>query len=328
MCWCSSWWLEVKHKTSAFGFVILWRIMILFQVQWDEPSSILRPDRVSSWELEPHVSTTPANPQPTQRNKRARPLIVPSTVPDSSLQGEFAGLVLHNFILSIMLFILFFYIILFLCTPGMWKSPIESTTFSCDPQHRRGLYPSPKFNPSATNFIGFSGNSFVGPPSNKSIYWSNRMENSLESISPIALKEAGEKRQDTGNGCRLFGIQLLENSKAEGSLQTVNLSGRLGDDRFVPSLDAESDQQSEPSNANRCDIPSVSCDAEKPCLSPQELQSKQIRSCTKVVWIRWFSISLQRSRKSVLFLRLFIYNVISRFCRFTCKEWLLGGLWI
>ncbi|QCD80363.1 auxin response factor [Vigna unguiculata] len=199
--------------------------MILFQVQWDEPSSILRPDRVSSWELEPHVSTTPANPQPTQRNKRARPLIVPSTVPDSSLQG-------------------------------MWKSPIESTTFSFDPQHRRGLYPSPKFNPSATNFIGFSGNSFVGPPSNKSIYWSNRMENSLESISPIALKEAGEKRQDTGNGCRLFGIQLLENSKAEGSLQTVNLSGRLGDDRFVPSLDAESDQQSEPSNANRCDIPS------------------------------------------------------------------------
>ncbi|QCD79710.1 auxin response factor [Vigna unguiculata] len=199
-----------------------WRSL---KVQWDEPSSILRPDRVSSWELEPHVSTTPANPQPTQRNKRARPLIVPSTVPDSSLQG-------------------------------MWKSPIESTTFSFDPQHRRGLYPSPKFNPSATNFIGFSGNSFVGPPSNKSIYWSNRMENSLESISPIALKEAGEKRQDTGNGCRLFGIQLLENSKAEGSLQTVNLSGRLGDDRFVPSLDAESDQQSEPSNANRCDIPS------------------------------------------------------------------------
>lgn len=90
--------------------------MILFQVQWDEPSSILRPDRVSSWELEPHVSTTPANPQPTQRNKRARPLILPSTVPDSSLQGGFAGLVLHNFILSTILFILFLYIILSLYT--------------------------------------------------------------------------------------------------------------------------------------------------------------------------------------------------------------------
>lgn len=191
----------------------------------------------------------------------------------------------------------------------MWKSAAESTSFSyCDPQHGRGLYPSPKFNPSANNFIGFSGNSFVGPPSNKSIYWSNRMESSLESISAIAFKEAGEKRQGTGNGCRLFGIQLLENSNAEGSLQTVSLSGRLGDDRFIPSLDVESDQHSEPSNANRSDIPSVSCDAEKSCLSPQELQSKQIRSCTKVVWSRWFSISIQRARK-VCF-SLFICNVI------------------
>ncbi|TKY53849.1 Auxin response factor 1 [Spatholobus suberectus] len=227
-----------------------WRSL---KVQWDEPSSILRPDRVSSWDLEPLVSTNPANSQPTQRNKRARPLILPSTIPDSSMQG-------------------------------IWKSPVESSSFSyCDPQHGRGLYPSPKFNSSATNFLGFSGNTSVGPPSNKSIYWSNRMENSMESISAIALKEAGEKRQGTGNGCRLFGIQLLENSNAEGSLQTVTLSGKAGDDRSVPSLDAESDQHSEPSNANRSDIPSVSCDAEKSCLqSHQESQSKQIRSCTKV----------------------------------------------
>nr|KYP52096.1 Auxin response factor 1 [Cajanus cajan] len=215
-----------------------WRSL---KVQWDEPSSILRPDRVSSWELEPLLSTTPANPQPTQRNKRARPLILPSSMADSSMQG-------------------------------VWKSPImESTSFSyCDPQLGRGLYPSPKFNSTATNFLGFSGNSSVGHPSNKSIYWSNRMENSMESISAIALKEAGEKRQGTGNGCRLFGIQIHENSNAEGSLQPVT-------------LDAESDQNSEPSNANRSDIPSVSCDAEKSSLqSPQESQSKQIRSCTKV----------------------------------------------
>jgi len=195
-----------------------------------------------------------------------------------------------------MLFILVLYIIHFLCTPGMRKSPVESTSFSyCDPQHARGLYPSPKFNPSATNFLGFSGNSFVGPPSNKSIHWSNRIENSLESMSAIFPKEAGEKRQGTGNGCRLFGIQLRENSNAEESLQTVTLSGRLGDDRFVPSLDAESDQHSEPSNANGYDIPSVICDAEKSCLSPQESQSRQIRSCTKVVWLRWLSISLHRA---------------------------------
>ena len=61
------------------------------------------------------------------------------------------------------------------------------------------------------------------------------------------------------------------------------MSGRAGDDRSVPSLDADSDQHSEPSNVNRSDIPSVSCDAEKSCLlSLQESQSRQIRSCTKV----------------------------------------------
>ncbi|XP_020220288.1 auxin response factor 1 [Cajanus cajan] len=223
-----------------------WRSL---KVQWDEPSSILRPDRVSSWELEPLVSTPPTNSQPSQRNKRSRPPILSSTMPDSSLQG-------------------------------VWKSPVESAPFSYrDHQHGRDVYSSPKFNSTATGFLGFGGNCSA---SNKSIYWSSRMENSTESFSPVALQESGEKRQGTGNGCRLFGIQLLENSNEE-SLPMVTLSGRVGDDGPLPSLDAESDQHSEPSNVNRSDIPSVSCDAEKSCLrSPQESQSRQIRSCTKV----------------------------------------------
>lgn len=57
------------------------------QVQWDEPSSILRPDRVSSWELEPLVASNPSNSQPPQRNKRARPLVLPSSVLDLSALG-------------------------------------------------------------------------------------------------------------------------------------------------------------------------------------------------------------------------------------------------
>ncbi|KAG4980855.1 hypothetical protein AAZX31_12G154700 [Glycine max] len=225
-----------------------WRSL---KVQWDEPSSILRPDRVSPWELEPLVSTPPTNPQPSQRNKRSRPPILPSTMPDSSLQG-------------------------------VWKSPVESAPFSyCDHQHGRDVYPSTNFNSTATGFLGFGGNCYA---SNKSIYWSSRMENSTESFSPVALKEFGEKRQGTANGCRLFRIQLHDNSNSnEESLPMVTLSGRMGDDGPLPSLDAESDQHSEPSNVNRSDIPSVSCDAEKSCLrSPQESQSRQIRSCTKV----------------------------------------------
>ncbi|KAL1320090.1 hypothetical protein HN51_064834 [Arachis hypogaea] len=235
----------VGDSTSSVWADSEWRSL---KVQWDEPSSILRPDRVSPWELEPLVSTTPANSQPAQRTKRSRPPILPSPMPDSSMQG-------------------------------VWKPPVESPSFSYR-EHGRDLYPSPKFNSNAAKFLGFGGN--ISAP-NKSIYWSNRMENSTESFSPIALKESAEKRQGTGNGCRLFGIQLLDNAHAEESLPTVILSGRVGDDRSVPSLDGESDQQSEPSNVNQSDIPSASCDAEKSCLrSPQESQSRQIRSCTKV----------------------------------------------
>ncbi|KAI9107347.1 hypothetical protein K1719_021735 [Acacia pycnantha] len=224
-----------------------WRSL---KVQWDEPSSILRPDRVSSWELEPLVNTTtPANPQPTQRNKRARPPLQPSAVPDS----------LH----------------------GVWKSANKTPPFSYgDPQHARDLYSSSKFNPTATNFLGIGGNSPMGAVSNNATCWSNRAENTLESITP---KESSEKRQGTGNGCRLFGIQLLENSNAEESMLPVTLSGRVGDDRSARYVDAESDRHSDPSNVNHADVPSVSCDAEKSCLqSPPEALSRQIRSCTKV----------------------------------------------
>ncbi|KAI4298904.1 hypothetical protein L6164_032417 [Bauhinia variegata] len=237
----------VGDNTSPVWADSEWRSL---KVQWDEPSTILRPDRVSPWELEPLVATTPASSQPSQRNKRARPPILPSTMPDSSVHGA-------------------------------WKAPVESPPFSYrDPQHGQDLYSSPKFNSTATSFLGFGGNGSLGTGSNNSTYWSNRLENPTESLAP---KESGEKRQATGNGCRLFGIQLLENSNIEESVPTVTFSGRMADDGPVPSLDVESDQHSEPSNVNRSDVPSVNCDAEKSCpRSPQESQSGQIRSCTKI----------------------------------------------
>lgn len=113
------------------------------------------------------------------------------------------------------------------------------------------------------------------------MYWSNRVEAVTESFSPVVNKESGEKRQGSGNGCRLFGIQLLDNCTVEDTSPVITMSRTVGDEHPVPYLDAESDQQSEP---NRSDVPSVSCDAEKSCLrSPQESQSRQTRSCTKVV---------------------------------------------
>lgn len=165
----------------------------------------------------------------------------------------------------------------------MWKSQVKSPAMPYrDPQHGRDLYSSSKFSATPTNFLGIGGNNPLGAVSNTS-RWSNRMENSTVPTESVVPKESGEKRQSTGSGCRLFGIELLENSGIEESMPAATFAGKGVDDRSVPSLDAESDLHSEPSNVNRSDVPSVSCDAEKPSmLSPLESQSKQIRSCTKV----------------------------------------------
>ncbi|XP_059446026.1 auxin response factor 1 [Corylus avellana] len=226
-----------------------WRSL---KVQWDEPSSILRPERVSPWELEPLVANAPPSSQPTQRNKRARPPVLPSPTPDTSVLG-------------------------------VWKSPVEApSAFSyCESQRGRDFYPSSNFNSAAKgNSFSFSGNNSVTAVSSNSMYWPNRVEAVTESFSPVVNKESAEKRQGTGNGCRLFGIQLLDNSNMEETSPVVTMSRTPGDELPVQYLDTESDQHSEP---NRSDVPSVSCDAEKSCLrSPQESQSRQIRSCTKV----------------------------------------------
>nr|AMO02486.1 auxin response factor [Boehmeria nivea] len=229
-----------------------WRSL---KVQWDEPSVILRPDRVSPWELEPLVATPVPNSQMTQRNKRARPSVLPSPSSDLSVLGT-------------------------------WKSPLDSpSAFSYyDPQRGQEVYPSPKFNSAPKSSpLSFGGNSNLATISSNTMYWSNQVDVATESFSPAISKDCGEKRQSTGNGPRLFGIQLVDNPSLEDTSPVVALSGTLRESQPVPSLDAESDQHSEPSNINRADHPSVSCDAEKSCLrSPQELQSRQIRSCTKV----------------------------------------------
>ncbi|WCJ18697.1 auxin response factor 1 [Euphorbia peplus] len=219
-----------------------WRSL---KVQWDEPSSIVRPDRVSAWELEPLVANAPSNSQPVQRNKRARPSVLPQA-PDLS-------------------------------PVGVWKPQAASPAFSYGDSHRdRDIYPPHNFSPATkTSCLGFSGNN---PPlsgvSPNSLCWPNRVESVTDSFVPIINKDSAERRQGTGNGCRLFGIQLIDNSNAEETSPLVTPSGMADD---------ESGQGSEPSNVNRSDLPSASCEPEKSCLrSPQELQSRQIRSCTKV----------------------------------------------
>ncbi|PIN18721.1 hypothetical protein CDL12_08605 [Handroanthus impetiginosus] len=220
-----------------------WRSL---KVQWDEPSSILRPDRVSPWEIEPIVTATPANLQTQQRNKRARPTILTSRAQDLS-------------------------------SLGMWKSPAEApSAFSYrDLSHERDLYESPKL-ASGTRINTMNYNENLLPVSSNAGY-QHQLENVAESVAPVPV---GEKR--LANGCRLFGIELLDHSIVADSPPAV-LSGVAVEDSHIPSLDTDSEQHSEPSNRNLSNVPSGNRDPDKSCLrSPHEPYGRQNRSCIKV----------------------------------------------
>lgn len=225
-----------------------WRSL---KVQWDEPSSILRPDRVSPWELEPLVATAPSNSQPPVRNKRARPPTLPAQMPDLS-------------------------------TLGMWKPPAEQPpTFGgyCDSSRGPDLFLSPKFSSNTKDSsISYKDNGPMSLASSKSMQWSNQAEADKDSLASLLSKDTGENRQ--GNGYRLFGIELLDHNTEK--LSPMVVSGAAVEDQPIPSLDAESDQQSVPSDVNLLDHPSVSCDPEKSSLRTPQESHKQTRSCTKV----------------------------------------------
>ncbi|KAL1534942.1 Arf GTPase arf1 [Salvia divinorum] len=218
-----------------------WRSL---KVQWDEPSAIVRPDRVSAWEIEPLVAAIPPNPQTQQRNKRARPLVLPSPVQEPSP----------------------------LC---MWKSPVDSSSaFACrDPSRGQDTYQSPKIS-DGTKISGINFNKNLVPVSSKPVYQPNQIETAAESFTPPS-----EKRQ--ANGCRLFGIELLDHTSIEATSPAIRSETAI-EDSHVP-LYAEYDQHSEPSDRNPSQAPSASCDPDKSCLrSPHDLHNRQIRSCTKV----------------------------------------------
>nr|QCI44193.1 ARF7 [Lilium hybrid cultivar] len=236
-----------------------WRSL---KVQWDEPSSTPRPDRVSPWELEPLVAAAPTTSQPAQRNKRPRPSISSST---QDLSAVF----------------------------GMWKSPVESTqTFSFSGLHRaQDSYPLPSPTSPFTSMskrpkqgsIEFSGNTGPAAITNSPMYWPARAEAQTDPILASINREQCERKPETGNGYRLFGIQLVESSNVAEAPPAATISGCVREDQPIASLDVGCDRHSQPSNLNVSDTPAVSSDPEKSCLrSPHETQSRQMRSCTKV----------------------------------------------
>ncbi|CAN6990237.1 unnamed protein product, partial [Brassica rapa subsp. trilocularis] len=230
----------VQENKSSVWHDSEWRSL---KVQWDEPSSVFRPERVSPWELEPLVANnTPSAHLPPQRNKRPRPpgLLSPTTAPS---------------------------------TPdGVWKSPADNP--SSVP-----LF-SP---PAKTAAFGLGGNKSFGVSIGSAFWPTHADGAAESFASALNNESPTEKKQTNGNACRLFGFELVENMNVDECFSAASVSGAVAVDQPVPSNEFDSGQQSESLNINQANLPSGSGDHEKSSLrSPQKSQSRQIRSCTKV----------------------------------------------
>lgn len=130
----------------------------------------------------------------------------------------------------------------------------------------------------------FAGSNVPAAIPSDPMFWSNRVESIPESVVTGVGRVSGEKKQETGNGYRLFGFQLVDSSPVEDTAIPATAYGGVGEDLPVRSLDTDLDGQSQPSNTTS-DNPAASSEPEKSCLrSPQEMLSRQIRSCTKVFY--------------------------------------------
>ncbi|XP_074592509.1 auxin response factor 7-like isoform X2 [Curcuma longa] len=244
----------VTEKASSQWEDSEWRSL---KVQWDEPSTVTLPDRVSPWELEPLVAPTPTS-QPIQRIKRTRPPSSPVISPDLSSAS------------------------------GAWKSPSQSTqmfSFSGSQRLPELFTPSKPHSvlSSASNASSIEFATKISPPSvaDCQVGWPVIPETQNEALSVNINKESCDKKHETSKGCRLFGIQLTKGRhQVQETLSVPTIRG-IGVDQPVTSLDSE--QQSQPSNLYRSGAPAVTNEAEKCCLRlSQEMQNRQFRSCTKV----------------------------------------------
>lgn len=107
-------------------------------------------------------------------------------------------------------------------------------------------------------------------------YWSAR-DARAESCAASTNTVIVEKKQEpSSGGCRLFGIDIR--SAEEEILPVVTAPG-VGYDQTAASAELNSDKLSQPSDVNNSDAPVASTER-----SPLESQSRQVRSCTKVIF--------------------------------------------
>ncbi|KAL7002349.1 Arf11p [Sarracenia purpurea var. burkii] len=160
-----------------------WRSL---KIQWDEPATIPRPDRVSPWEIEPFVASVPINlSPPAMKSKRPRAIDLPVTenttnsaastfwYPRSATSIEFSHVVGT--------------------TGGLWP-------------------PSPLGNGSLNLFRdSIGGDNKNAPARSVSDYTSQVSPRTSNNTAILDQVERG-KKSETSTGCRLFGINLTNNS--------------------------------------------------------------------------------------------------------------------
>lgn len=109
--------------------------------------------------------------------------------------------------------------------------------------------------------------------------WPVRPETQSDALSVSSNKELCDRRQETNKGCRLFGIQLIEGRGVEVTSPVPTVTG-VGADQPMTSLEVDSEQQSQPS-ADQSGTPAANSEMDKLC--SRETQTRQLRSCTKVM---------------------------------------------
>ncbi|CAN1779031.1 Auxin response factor 9 [Linum perenne] len=244
-----------------------WRCL---KVQWDEPASIPRPDKVSPWEIEPFVASAQANlPQPVpMKNKRPRP---PNEIPALDLSS----------------------------TASTWNSGItqthEMTRISVTAESRRNenvimwQQKQPDINSHGSSISRTQADAgWLSPHMNVNQHNFQDAAEDTKSVSnwPVvpnfSSPQASKPKSEVASSYRLFGIELMNSpmsapmaEKASG----ISISSGTTEVQIHSTISAaDADQKS--------DSPKEKKTAEQSLVLPKDTQSRQssmsTRSRTKV----------------------------------------------
>ncbi|KAM7275268.1 hypothetical protein ACFE04_017134 [Oxalis oulophora] len=183
-----------------------WRSL---KIQWDEPASIQRPNRVSTWEIEPFVASASLNlAQPTAKTKRARPADIQISENQASSPFWYHGLAHSQEITQ------------FSGTvevqsnenPVAWPAKPKETDSNIMWQSPPGM------NASLNLFRGSKEDNLT------TIHSGYASVNPIPSIGVVHEHVDPGKKVETPLGCRLFGFNLPGNSNIAANLEKETIS--------------------------------------------------------------------------------------------------------